>query len=101
MGWRRPGDKPLSAPMMVSLWRIYASLGLNELNNHVAVTYYKCPHDMQMARNRSALDSVLAPGAFNRDITVFWKQLRVMEVHNTTRWVDGTPTTEVTPVTIW
>ena len=33
MAWRRPGDKPLSEPMMVSLltWRIYASLGLNEL----------------------------------------------------------------------
>ena len=31
MAWRRPGDKPLSEPMMV-LRRIYASLGLNELN---------------------------------------------------------------------
>ena len=31
--WRRPGDKPLSDPMMVSDWRIYASLGLNELNH--------------------------------------------------------------------
>ena len=29
MAWRRPGDKPLSEPMMMS---IYASLGLNELN---------------------------------------------------------------------
>ena len=29
--WRRPGDKPLSDPMMVSLLRIYALLGLNEL----------------------------------------------------------------------
>ena len=27
---------------------------------------------MQMALNRSALDSVLAPGAFNRDVTVFF-----------------------------
>ena len=56
MAWRRPGDKPLSEPMMGSLlthtwhmrysddglnrwWRIYASFGLNEL---------KCaeyPHD--------------------------------------------------------
>ena len=31
MAWRRPGDKPLSEPMMV-FRRIYASLGLNELN---------------------------------------------------------------------
>ena len=30
MAWRRPGDKPLSEPMMVSYRRIYASLGLNE-----------------------------------------------------------------------
>ena len=28
MAWRRPGDKPLSEPMMVNL---YASLGLNEI----------------------------------------------------------------------
>ena len=32
MAWRRRGDKPLSEPMMVSLRRIYASLGLNELS---------------------------------------------------------------------
>ena len=33
MAWRRPGNKPLSEPMMVSLlnWRINAPLGLNEL----------------------------------------------------------------------
>ena len=34
MAWRRPGDKPLSEPMMVRYLdyrRIYASLGLNEL----------------------------------------------------------------------
>ena len=30
MAWRRPGDKPLSEPM-IDHWRIYASLGLNEL----------------------------------------------------------------------
>ena len=33
MAWRRPGDKPLSEAMMV-YWRIYASLGLNELNSN-------------------------------------------------------------------
>ena len=31
MAWRRPGDKPLSEPMMANYWRKYASLGLNEL----------------------------------------------------------------------
>ena len=33
MAWGRSGDKPLSEPIMVSIlyWRIYASLGLNEL----------------------------------------------------------------------
>ena len=31
MAWRRPGDKPLSEPMMVSYRRMYASLGPNEL----------------------------------------------------------------------
>ena len=30
MAWRRPGDKPLSEPMMVN-WHIYASLCLSEL----------------------------------------------------------------------
>ena len=30
MAWHRPGDKPLSEPVLVYL-RIYASLGLNEL----------------------------------------------------------------------
>ena len=32
MAWRRPGDKPLSEPRMEIYWRIYASLGLNELS---------------------------------------------------------------------
>ena len=31
MAWRRPGDKPLSEPMMIVYWRIYASFGLNGL----------------------------------------------------------------------
>ena len=31
MAWRRPGNKPLSEPMMISLLQIYASLCLNEL----------------------------------------------------------------------
>ena len=32
MAWRRPGDKPLSEPMM-DYWRTYAPLGLSELTN--------------------------------------------------------------------
>ena len=32
MGWRRPGDKPISETMIwLVYWRIYASFGLNEL----------------------------------------------------------------------
>ena len=31
MAWRRPGAKPLSEPMTVVYWHIYASLGLNKL----------------------------------------------------------------------
>ena len=33
MAWRRPGDKPLSDPWWLVYWRIYASLGLNELKS--------------------------------------------------------------------
>ena len=35
MAWRRPGNKPLSEPMMLNL-PIYASLGLNELKRQTA-----------------------------------------------------------------
>ena len=38
---------------------------------NVSVTNYKRPYDAEMARNRSALGSVLAPASSNRDITVF------------------------------
>ena len=31
MAWRRPGEKPLSEPWWLVYWRIYASLGINEL----------------------------------------------------------------------
>ena len=33
MACRQPGNKPLSEPMMV-YWRIYASLGLNDLKEY-------------------------------------------------------------------
>ena len=39
MAWRRPGDKPLSGPMMVRLPTHNASLGLNELNVTAAQLY--------------------------------------------------------------
>ena len=43
MAWRRPGDKPLSEPMMVSLLtHIYASLGLNELKHAQPNVPYTC-----------------------------------------------------------
>ena len=32
MAWRGPGDKPLSEPIWLVYWRIYASPGLKELN---------------------------------------------------------------------
>ena len=35
MVWRRPGDKPLSEPMMLDDRRIYSPLGLNgEINEY-------------------------------------------------------------------
>ena len=37
MAWRRPGDKPLSEPMILYR-RIYASLGLNELKTADEIT---------------------------------------------------------------
>ena len=33
MAWRRPGDKPYLNQWCLVYWRIYASLGLNELNS--------------------------------------------------------------------
>ena len=38
MAWRRPGDKPLSEPVMVQVEyrRIYASFGLNELKKKIS-----------------------------------------------------------------
>ena len=34
MAWHRPGDKPLSEPMMLIYQRIYGSPGLNELMSY-------------------------------------------------------------------
>ena len=38
MAWRRPGDKPLFEQWWLGYWRIYASLGLNELSNLLITT---------------------------------------------------------------
>ena len=43
MAWRRSGDKPLSEPMIV-YWRIYASLGLNELRYPLIYTDHHIRH---------------------------------------------------------
>ena len=42
MAWRRPGDKPLSEPMMVNL--VTASLGLNELSLLIASSLSRWLH---------------------------------------------------------
>ena len=42
MAWRCPGDKPLSEPMIVYR-RIYASLGLNELNKIISTNLLAWP----------------------------------------------------------
>ena len=45
MAWRRPGDKPLSEPMMARFTtNIYASLGLNELR---LKTKHSCMTDLR------------------------------------------------------
>ena len=53
MGWRRRGDKPLYGPWWLVYWRIYASLGLNEL------TLLGIPWNMpQLGKNRSNAHSI-------------------------------------------
>ena len=49
MAWRRQSDKPLSELMMVIYWRIYVSLGPNELNTkssawHTLVSWFIHEH---------------------------------------------------------
>ena len=54
MAWRRPADKPLSEPMMVIVyWRIYASLGFNELTHTLKVVSneYVLKHSYQLFLN--------------------------------------------------
>ena len=41
MFWRRPGDKPLSYPMLVNLLtHMYAPLGLIELKGHITRIFF-------------------------------------------------------------
>ena len=45
MAWCRSDDKPLSEPWWLVYWRIYASLGLNELKMQIAnfsIKYHMC-----------------------------------------------------------
>ena len=42
MAWYRPDDKPLSELIWLDYWRIYASLGLNELNDFTEVGIEIC-----------------------------------------------------------
>ena len=45
MAWHRPGDRPLSGPMIfLSYWCIYASLSLNELNAIFRYIALACHH---------------------------------------------------------
>ena len=44
MAWCRPGNKPLSEPMMVSLLTQYAPLSLNELRNICKFEVNAVPH---------------------------------------------------------
>ena len=40
MAWRRTGDEPLPPPVL-TIWRVYASLGWNELINTVIISKLK------------------------------------------------------------
>ena len=60
MVWRRPGNKLLSEPMMISLQRIYASLGLNELNEIFEISAISLSHfSVYKATNLSLLDQAI------------------------------------------
>ena len=51
MAWRRPGDKPLSEPVMVSLLtHVYASLGLNELDTTDVISH---PYHLNVVGKRN------------------------------------------------
>ena len=59
MAWSRPGDKPLSEPMMVSLpTHIYASLGLNELRWTILLIEALDCHFTEYGYNSSRIVSV-------------------------------------------
>ena len=70
MAWRRPGDKPLSEPMMVSLLTHICSLGLNELTHWSRVT------DICVTRLTSiGSDNGLSPG---RRQAIIWTNAGIL-----------------------
>ena len=69
MAWRRPGDKPLSEPMMVDLLThiMYESLGLNELINFVVLSVFHCCRSHYLYRQEWLTHTALPedlPGAY-------------------------------------
>ena len=47
MAWRRPGDKPISEPMLFIYWCIYASLGLNDVRAFLS-KFWKTPYALDL-----------------------------------------------------
>ena len=69
MAWRLPGDKPLSEPMALGYWRIYASLGLkwvNENSRFVSKTFSEQRHSILVLIQRKVF--------FSNFIESFWLQ---------------------------
>ena len=66
--------QPRKPGLLMMAWGRDCSFGFVDhrrcLTNHATVTLYSTLVTRKMAQNRSALDSVLAPGASNRDNTV-------------------------------
>ena len=68
MAWRRPGDKPLSEPVMVRVpTHIYASLGLNELKKKIFTLRVDC-FTLLLARHLADVSCYIAKplGTWNR-----------------------------------
>ena len=80
MAWRRPGAKPFSEPMMVDYWRIYASLGLNDLSrgtcplhrNKYGIFSLFCNHHNHKSGNAATVGILLCCVAvWSRDWLIF------------------------------
>ena len=100
MAWRRPGDKPLSGPMMVRLPTHICVTRPQWVNQHCG---HWCP-----GSKASGIQQLQwwVTTYYSRPIPYKnvekWKTSQfTITFRKKTRWVDGTPTSEVTPVTIW